>query len=394
MKVISVLFILSVFAFLINTATAEIKITDADAVFETSLQSVSILTQAIPVTTLFINSVDAILTKELLSVHVPTQAMPLTRLFIVGADALFTEDLVRLSPQVYVEYPRWDVNEDGIVDIFDIILVGIHLGEDYRTVQMAAKRYDIGAFSGKTADVRMEVRNKVTTKGTRLLVVDIEAEPAEDLYGCQFNLYFDPKALKVAGIKPGGLLSKDAASTYWSVSKIDNKRGKIEDVIYARKATKTGITAGGRLATVIFEVREFPISGVTELNLNDVRFVDADARLIKVVTGAAFLKWEELFVPEKSRLLQNYPNPFNPDTWIPYQLVEDADVNIKIYNVAGQLVRTLYLGHKPAGFYINKHRAAYWDGRHETGEKVASGVYFYTIQAGGYTATKKMVTAE
>ena len=97
---------------------------------------------------------------------------------------------------------------------------------------------------------------------------------------------------------------------------------------------------------------------------------------------------------KRTALFQNYPNPFNPDTWMPYQLVEDADVNIKIYSIAGQLARTLHPGPKPAGSYINKHRAAYWDGRDESGENVASGIYFYTIQAGNYTATKKMVTAE
>ncbi len=92
----------------------------------------------------------------------------------------------------------------------------------------------------------------------------------------------------------------------------------------------------------------------------------------------------------KSSLYQNYPNPFNPETWIPYQLAEDADVSIKIHNVAGQLVRTLHPGHRPAGLYISKHKAAYWDGKNEMGEDVSSGVYFYTIQAADLIATKTM----
>ena len=96
-------------------------------------------------------------------------------------------------------------------------------------------------------------------------------------------------------------------------------------------------------------------------------------------------------MPRFSDLLQNYPNPFNPDTWIPYQLVEDADVNIRIYNVVGQLVRALHLGHKSTGFYVSKHRSAYWDGKNEAGEEISSGVYFYTIQAGKYVATRKML---
>ena len=96
----------------------------------------------------------------------------------------------------------------------------------------------------------------------------------------------------------------------------------------------------------------------------------------------------------KTEVFQNYPNPFNPDTWIPYQLQEDSDVVIKVYTSTGQLVRTLNLGHKSAGVYISKEKAAYWDGRNEEGEKTASGVYFYNIQAGDFTATKKMTIVE
>jgi parallel beta-helix repeat protein len=96
----------------------------------------------------------------------------------------------------------------------------------------------------------------------------------------------------------------------------------------------------------------------------------------------------------KTEAFQNYPNPFNPDTWIPYQLQEDSDVVIKIYTSTGRLVQTLSLGHKPAGVYSTKDKAAYWDGRNEEGEKTASGIYFYNIQAGDFTATKKMTIVE
>ena len=95
--------------------------------------------------------------------------------------------------------------------------------------------------------------------------------------------------------------------------------------------------------------------------------------------------------PNKTRLLANYPNPFNPETWIPYQLATDGDVTLTIYDVRGVVVRRLVLGHQPAGFYRSRGRAAYWDGRNELGEKVASGVYFYTLSAGDFTSTRKML---
>lgn len=95
--------------------------------------------------------------------------------------------------------------------------------------------------------------------------------------------------------------------------------------------------------------------------------------------------------PAEHALLPNYPNPCNPETWIPYQLAEPVDVKVSIYGVDGRLVRTLALGHQEAGTYRSRARAAYWDGRNEVGEPVASGIYFYTLQAGNFTATKKLL---
>ena len=95
--------------------------------------------------------------------------------------------------------------------------------------------------------------------------------------------------------------------------------------------------------------------------------------------------------PKETTLLANYPNPFNPETWIPYQLSKPADVTLSIYSVDGKLVRTLALGHQPTGVYQSKSRAAYWGGRNSFGERVASGLYFYTFTAGDFTATRKML---
>ena len=96
-------------------------------------------------------------------------------------------------------------------------------------------------------------------------------------------------------------------------------------------------------------------------------------------------------LPRENALLQNYPNPFNPDTWIPYELAEPATVIIRIYNLKGQLVCTLNLGRKEIGSYRSKEDAAYWNGRNNNGEPASSGVYFYQIQAGKFSATRKML---
>ena len=108
--------------------------------------------------------------------------------------------------------------------------------------------------------------------------------------------------------------------------------------------------------------------------------------------GIAFL--EQLFrlsTPKKTSLLPNYPNPFNPETWIPYQLATSSNVKINIYNAQGVLVRVLPLGHQSAGYYMNRSRSAYWNGRNTLGEPVASGVYYYQLETDGMSLLRKMV---
>ena len=98
-----------------------------------------------------------------------------------------------------------------------------------------------------------------------------------------------------------------------------------------------------------------------------------------------------LIIPQETALLANYPNPFNPETWIPYQLAVPAEVALTIYDMNGGTVRRLEVGHQSAGMYQSRGRAVYWDGRNGRGESVASGLYFYTLRTGDFTATRKML---
>ena len=103
---------------------------------------------------------------------------------------------------------------------------------------------------------------------------------------------------------------------------------------------------------------------------------------------------EQLLVsltPRETELLANYPNPFNPETWIPYRLAEDANVTLTIYDSSGQVVRTLDVGHRIAAIYENRSKAIHWDGRNNVGERVASGIYFYILTTGDFSATRRMV---
>ena len=94
---------------------------------------------------------------------------------------------------------------------------------------------------------------------------------------------------------------------------------------------------------------------------------------------------------KRNQLLQSFPNPFNPETWIPFQLADESRVTIQIYSPTGQLVRRLSAGTMPTGDYSSQARAVYWDGRNQVGEPVSSGVYLYTIHAGDFSATRKML---
>ena len=138
-------------------------------------------------------------------------------------------------------------------------------------------------------------------------------------------------------------------------------------------------------------------SALAKLTISDIQqWLDEAKRLghtdLTYLRGIVAL--EQLLIaliPKATALLANYPNPFNPETWIPYQLAKPTEVTLHIYSVNGALVRTLALGHQPAGMYQTRSRAAYWDGRNQLGEAVASGIYFYTLIAGDYTATRKML---
>ena len=162
----------------------------------------------------------------------------------------------------------------------------------------------------------------------------------------------------------------------------DDGQVNIQDLVAV--AAAFGETAAGAPATAHLsaETMQQWLSAAQQLNLTDVvsqRGIHFLEQLLLALT------------PKETALLANYPNPFNPETWIPYQLATPADVTVHIYGINGTLVRRLLLGHQAIGTYQSRSRAAYWDGRNELGEPVASGIYFYTLTAGDFTATRRML---
>ena len=143
------------------------------------------------------------------------------------------------------------------------------------------------------------------------------------------------------------------------------------------------------------------ISGSIHLSDTDIALLHSFYEKIEEVSANAtqkelvrrFLKGllMPVEVPLETKLHANYPNPFNPETWIPYQLATDSDITIRIYDASGHIVRTLVTGHQAAGYYLNRSEAAYWDGKNELGEQMASGVYIYELTTPTFKQTRRLV---
>lgn len=211
------------------------------------------------------------------------------------------------------EFPPWDVNRDGVVNIIDLVLVGQYFGEDITA--------PLDPNPDVNGDGVVNIQDIVLV-GQHFGEVYSLAAPSEDIWR------IDPQYLHV-------LI-------------------KIHSVLETEPSTDPDLIATRNLIH----------------------------RLIANVEIG------------KTAVFQNYPNPFNPETWIPYQLAEDSEVAIRIYNSAGALIRILDLGHREAGLYVTRDVAAHWDGMTDSGENAASGIYFFSIQTGSYSATKKMIVAQ
>ena len=158
---------------------------------------------------------------------------------------------------------------------------------------------------------------------------------------------------------------------------------------FGNAAASPPIRADGRETLTAEDVRRW-LADAKKLEMTDSTMNRGIIVLERLLTALT----KESSIPTETALLPNYPNPFNPETSIPYQLKEAADIRLTVYDVHGQVVRTLAAGFQSAGVYRNRDRAAYWDGRNERGEPVATGVYFCTLSAGDFSTTRRMLVGK
>jgi hypothetical protein len=156
-------------------------------------------------------------------------------------------------------------------------------------------------------------------------------------------------------------------------------------------ATVNNVTHDTYTYTPAMNVKDSITFNVDQGNISELVVVAPSKLPKQILDRLNQFQKRTVAVALKTQLWQNYPNPFNPETWIPFELSQLSQVVIRIYNVTGQLVRTLNLGQKAQGAYVSKENAVYWDGKNENGERMTSGIYFYVMEAGHFRALKKMV---
>ncbi len=256
-----------------------------------------------------------------------------------------------------------DVNDDGNVRSNDAILIL------RQAAGLSAPGISAAANVGGQIKVTLAEAHGVAGES---ITVPVMVDNTYGLAGGDISISYDQTVLRAVGV------SSDP-----DVMLAGNVKGP--GTVRIAFASSNGLNSE-TVAKIKFDVLA---DSVSPLTFRTIDFYSSDALpLDSRGINKEFRSWA--MPPEKSMLLQNFPNPFNPETWMPYQLKYASEVTIRIYNTAGEQVRAIDLGYKSAGLYVNQDRAAYWDGRNKFGTSVASGVYFYTIQAGDFVAVRKL----
>jgi hypothetical protein len=276
------------------------------------------------------------------------------------------------------------------VDGFDLAIFATHFGHEGPCgVPLPLAAPMVIAGDVPQATMQVIVPDQAISTGEEFRVV-VQISGAKDLYAVAFDLEYDEGKLEIVSVKEGKFLRGESGETIFQAC-IKNEVGKA--IFGLARMDRSGVGGEGEVLLATFKVKEGR-SEVSKIKISHEGLLSPDGVTryrVKVVDGEVEIDGVESPLPGETALLQNYPNPFNPETWIPYKLSQQAHVVIKIYNISGQLVKTLDLGVKEPGIYATKEKAAYWDGKKEDGEWAASGVYFYQIRAGSYISTKKMV---
>jgi len=246
-----------------------------------------------------------------------------------------------------------------------------------------------------------------TLQPGEIFEVPILVENASDIKGYVVELTFDPTILQLIDAQAieGDMLKANPDGAETLFISVVRDESNLKKVITASMIAGQGEGASGSglLAKLRFQYRSAKIKSsqygsakfsqsmgsATSITIDNILAAGRNNQFVPISHASTYVL-EALKTPTKTLLLQNYPNPFNPDTWIPYRLSVDSPVEVRIYDVAGKLVRRFSIGYQSAGDYTHREDALYWDGRNIYGERVTSGIYFYQFIAGKHSAVKKL----
>ncbi|HIB88683.1 TPA: hypothetical protein EYO57_16060, partial [Candidatus Poribacteria bacterium] len=268
-----------------------------------------------------------------------------------------------------------DTNLDQTIDLYDLVTVTKHFGEIYGKVTVAAPMALMGQSGGR---VSMHARHSSNHSGGRQsqhLELEIKADMPDSIAGYQLELIYNPHLLAVVGFEKGNILGKGSYG-------LDPRMmpGRIANIALAQVGDSAGSGVGrSTLAQVSFRLKGDLDLALSSIGIRNLMIANQQSRQIPVELNQLITIGLDSAVATRFSLGQNFPNPFNPETWIPYQLASSEEVLVRIYDAVGYLVRRIDIGFRSAGNYTSRDGAVYWDGRNQFGERVASGVYYYTI---------------
>ena len=265
--------------------------------------------------------------------------------------------------------PQADVDDDGDVDIDDYLAFIASYGKT--ATGPATKPLVLLPGINENAEFALSLGSERVVSG-ELVAVDVSLANVEALIGYGFALNYETDKFEFVSVAPADsdLLTSTGGETLFHHVVADGQI-TVANGLY----NGTAVSGGGDAVRFVFRVlREFE---------ENARFEIADGlvfdpnQLSNPAVVAGVLEFQS--TPREFALRQNFPNPFNPDTTIKYELAESADVTLQIYNVLGQVVRTLVASEaQAAGRYQIR-----WNGMDDRGVPVSSGVYFYQIAAEG-----------
>lgn len=256
---------------------------------------------------------------------------------------------------------------DGDVDVFDVQLIASWWK---KTIPEQNLIY-VPDASSLIGSVRLYLQKSGAN------VLELGVDNACELGGFEIHMTA-ATPMSVTAVYPGHLLTGSGNEAVALGPLYANQQKEVIAGAYSYGANR-GITGSGILAAIVFN-GQLPSLTIKALNLVDRygKAVVVDSLQTNVsATGQA---------AHEFALEQNYPNPFNPATAIRFSIARTSEVNLSIYSITGQRVRTLIQGAKESGFY-----AIEWDGSDDTGNRVGSGVYLCVLKSGRQTRSQKMV---